>query len=74
MAIPVVKWRDPEFGRPLPRMIAIATPVLAGALFCAIGTGILKILGIPVMAKRKRESPDSDEDAGTPPQDEPSQG
>src|ERR1700722_10340951 len=60
VALPIVRWRDPVSGNPLPRMIAIFTPVLAGALFCAIGTGILKMLGIPV-AKPKKELPTSDE-------------
>jgi hypothetical protein len=67
VAIPVVTWRDPESGRPLPRMVAIVVPVLAGALCCGICTGILKILGISVMAKPKTESPDFTEETDVPP-------
>ena len=58
VAIPVVTWRDPDSGRPLPRMIAIVTPVLAGALCYGIGTAILKILGLSVLTMPKRKPPD----------------
>lgn len=53
VAVPVVTGRDPESGRPLPRMVAILIPVLVGALFNGIGTGILKVLGLRVFAKQK---------------------
>ena len=49
VALVVVRWRDPESGIALPRMVAIVVPILAGALFYAIGTGILKLFGIAVL-------------------------
>ena len=60
VALPVVRWRDPASGQPLPRMFSIAVPVLAGAVCCGIATGILKIFGVPVSRKTKRESADND--------------
>ncbi len=51
-AVPIVTWRDPESGLPIPRMIAIAAPFLAGGLCYAIGAGILTVLGISIVQKR----------------------
>ena len=67
VAIPIVTWRDPDSGRPLPRLIAIVTPVLAGAVFFGIGSSILKILGLSVLSKIG----ESHEDANAPPPDGP---
>jgi hypothetical protein len=50
-AMPVVFWRD-SAGQPLPRAVAIATPVLIGAAFNAIGIGILRVFGLRVMSKK----------------------
>jgi hypothetical protein len=74
VALPVVTWRDPESGRPLPRELSIAVPLLAGALCYGIGTGILKIFGVSVEATRSRESADHHEDCDTRPPDNQSQG
>jgi hypothetical protein len=57
VAIPVVTWRDPESRMPLPRIVAILAPILAGALFDGAGTGVLKLFGIAVL-KHDDESPD----------------
>jgi hypothetical protein len=61
VALPVVMWRDPVSGQPLPRNIAIITPLLAGGLCCSIGTAILKIFGLQVLVP-KRELPAPSED------------
>lgn len=56
LAIPIVTWRDPQSGQPLPRMVAIVLPLLAGALCYAIGTGILKLFGLSTFAKSEKRS------------------
>jgi hypothetical protein len=45
-AVPIVMWRDPETGRPLPRMVAVFTPLLIGAAFHASLDGILRLVGV----------------------------
>jgi hypothetical protein len=65
VALVLVRWRDPETGQPLPRMVAIFTPVIAGALVHAAGAAILKFIGLPIMVK-----PETD-DAGRAEADEP---
>jgi hypothetical protein len=54
VALPVVRWRGPVTGEPLPKMIAIFVPIMFGALVNGIGTVILKLLGIPVVRKKKK--------------------
>jgi hypothetical protein len=54
-AVPIVTWRDPETGLPIPRMLAIAAPFLAGGLCYAVGAAILRLLGLPLFKK----TPDS---------------
>jgi hypothetical protein len=56
VAVPVVTWRDPESGMPLPRMVAILAPILAGALFYGAGTGVLKLFGIAVLKEGEDSS------------------
>jgi hypothetical protein len=58
VALTVVQWRDPNSGEPLPRDALILTPVVAGALFCALVGGLLRMLGVRVLAKPKKESCD----------------
>jgi hypothetical protein len=70
VAIPVVTWRDPEDGQPMPKMVAILTPVLAGALCYGIGTAILKVLGLPVLVPSKKQSSERPEDEDTSARDE----
>jgi hypothetical protein len=53
VALPIVGWRDPETGQPLPRMVAIVAPVLIGAAVHGIGSFFLRMLGLPVWAKRE---------------------
>jgi hypothetical protein len=67
LAVPVVTWRDPADGRPLPRIVAITIPILAGGLCYGIGSVILRALGLPVLAKPKKGSSDRAEDADGPP-------
>jgi hypothetical protein len=63
VAIPVVTWRDPEDGHPLPRTVAILTPILAGAFCYGIGTAVLKLLGLPVLVRSKEPSDPAEGDA-----------
>jgi hypothetical protein len=74
VALPLVSWRDPDSGRPLPRSVAIVGPVLAGAVFYGIGTGLLRILGLSVLAKPKQQSADSPSDPATSERDRQTQG
>ena len=54
-AMPIVSWRD-SAGRPLPRTVAIALPVLIGAAFNAIGIGILRVFGLRVMSRSAKKT------------------
>jgi hypothetical protein len=53
-AIPVVMWRDDQ-GRGLPRRLAIALPVVAGAVCYGIGAVVLRILGISILKTSEDE-------------------
>lgn len=55
VAIPIVQWRDPDTGRPLPRLIAISLPVITGAVFYGGASFLLNLIGLPVMAKREND-------------------
>jgi hypothetical protein len=57
VAIPIVMWRDPA-GTPLPRLVAIYTPLLIGAAFQGIGTGILWLFGMKVLVKPDKDNLD----------------
>jgi len=54
-AIPIVRWRDPATGQALPRMVAICTPVLIGAVFHGIGTGLLRLMGLRIWSKPEKD-------------------
>jgi hypothetical protein len=56
VALPVVQWRDPETGQPLPRMVAILAPILIGAVFHGIGTGFLRLLGLQTWSKSEKDA------------------
>src|SRR5262245_58496245 len=45
-AIPIVRWRDPQTGQSLPRAVAIFGPLLIGAAFHGMGTGLLWLVGL----------------------------
>jgi hypothetical protein len=62
VAIPIVHWRDPETGQPLPRTIAILAPILIGATFHGIGTLILRMVGLRVLAKPEKDDSSSPEE------------
>jgi hypothetical protein len=49
VALPVVRWRDPASGLPLPKIVAIFIPFLIVAVFNGIAMVGLKLLGIPVL-------------------------
>jgi hypothetical protein len=71
VAVPLVGWRDPETGRPLPRLVSIVTPVVAGALFFGLVTAILKVFGLSVLTKPKEPHPHDDVDMPPSNQQEP---
>src|SRR5262249_49497816 len=62
VAIPVVQWRDAGTGRPLPRVVAIFAPVLVGAMFFAIASGLLRLAGLRVWSQSERGGSVSSED------------
>jgi hypothetical protein len=64
VALLLVTWRDPNSGQALPQKVAIVTPVLAGALSYAIGSWLLRILGLRV-EKPKKELSDRPNDFET---------
>jgi hypothetical protein len=63
VALTLVQWRDPNSGEPLDRDVLVMTPVVAGALFCAIVGGLLRMLGVRVLAKSMKQSCDRPNDS-----------
>ena len=61
LAIPIVLWRDPETGQPLPRMVAIFTPFLIGAAFQGICTVLLRLVGLRVWSTSEKDDSTSPE-------------
>jgi hypothetical protein len=57
-AVPIVTWRSPDSGLPLPRIIAITAPFLAGAVCYAVGAAILRLFGMPIFARPTRRTDD----------------
>jgi hypothetical protein len=57
--MPVVSWRD-SAGQPLPRVLAIAIPLLIGAAFNAIGIAILRVFGLRVLSKPRKKTSERD--------------
>jgi hypothetical protein len=55
VALPVVRWRDPVTGQPLPRFVAILCPLLIGAAFNGIVTVILRLIGLPVFSMPEKD-------------------
>jgi hypothetical protein len=56
VAIPIVRWRDPDTGQPLPRSIAIVSPILIGAAVHGIGMLLLRLLGLRVWKKPEKDA------------------
>jgi hypothetical protein len=56
VAVPIVRWRDPDTGQALPRSIAIFAPFLIGAAFHGIATLMLRLVGL-----RLWKAPEKDE-------------
>jgi hypothetical protein len=54
-ALPIVRWRDPVTGQPLPRAVAILCPLLIGAAFHGIASLILRLVGFPVFSKPEKD-------------------
>jgi hypothetical protein len=63
VALPIVRWRDPATGQPLPREVAIVTPLLIGAAVHGIGSLFLKLIGVRVWSKRESEAEGRDSQA-----------
>lgn len=57
VAYPVLRLRNPETGRPPPRIVVILIPVVAGALFQLVGTGLLRLVGLKTFTKSKLGEP-----------------
>jgi hypothetical protein len=53
-AVPIVLWRD-STGQPLPHDVALYSPLLIGAAFHGIGTGILWLVGLRVFSKPEKD-------------------
>jgi hypothetical protein len=62
VALTLVRWRDPDSGETLPGEALVLIPVVAGALFCAIVGGLLRMLGVRVLARPMKESCDRPND------------
>jgi hypothetical protein len=61
VALPVVRWRDPATGEPLPRTLAILAPFLIGAVFHGICAGLLRLVGLRLWVKPGQDDPASPE-------------
>jgi hypothetical protein len=55
VAVPIVRWRDPETGQPLERIVAIITPILIGATIHGIASLFLRFLGFPIWKERETD-------------------
>ena len=49
VALPIIRWRDPETGQGLPQTLAIACPLLIGAAFHGVASAIFDLIGFPVL-------------------------
>jgi hypothetical protein len=56
VALPIVRWRHPATGQPLPQEVAILAPVLIGAAVHGIGSLFLRLIGVRVWSKRESET------------------
>jgi hypothetical protein len=54
VAIPIVRWRDPSTGQPLPRTIAIISPLLIGAAVNGIASLLLRVIGLRVWISEEK--------------------
>jgi hypothetical protein len=49
----IVRWRDPATGLPVPRTVAIISPVLIGAAVNGVGMLLLRVIGVRVWVKKE---------------------
>jgi hypothetical protein len=71
LAVPIVQWRDAESGQSLPTDAAIIAPLLIGATFHALGSGLLWLVGLPVWVKSEADnSPEVRDETPGPPQEQ----
>jgi hypothetical protein len=61
VALPIVRWRHPETGQSLPSDAAIYAPLVVGAVFHGIGTGLLRLVGLRVWSKTDQDDSASSE-------------
>jgi hypothetical protein len=54
VAIPIVRWRDPATGQPLPLTIALFAPFLIGAAFNGIAMLLLRVFGVRVWSTQEK--------------------
>jgi hypothetical protein len=59
VALPIVRWRDPATGQPLPRMVAVIAPFLVGASFHGICAALLRLVGLRLWSKPGKDGPAS---------------
>jgi hypothetical protein len=55
VALPIIRWRDPATGQPLPRFIAILSPVLIGGVVHGLGSLFLRLIGLRVWVKQESD-------------------
>jgi hypothetical protein len=55
VAVPIVRWRDPVTGQPMPRFVAIISPLLIGALTQGIVSLFLRFLGFQIWKEREAD-------------------
>jgi hypothetical protein len=55
VAVPIVRWREPATGQPMPRFVAIISPVLIGATIQAVVSLFLRFLGFPIWKERETD-------------------
>jgi hypothetical protein len=55
VALPIVRWRDPATGQPLPRILAIISPIVIGAIFHGIVSLLLRFFGLQIEKKQETD-------------------
>ena len=55
-AVFIVRWRGPATGLPLPRTVAILSPILIGAAANGVGLLLLRLVGVRVWVKKDAEN------------------
>jgi hypothetical protein len=61
VALPIMRWRDPQTGLSLQGDSAIYAPLVVGAIFHGIGTGLLRLMGLRIWSKTDKDDSASSE-------------